>query len=180
MSDICRLIVTEQCNRRCWYCCNKQEHIQKAMRPVTMDMIVGKYTHYIITGGEPLMTNTYDDTFSVICRLVESLTPQGKLPWIGVYTANATVFMPEILNLIDGITYSLHGNPDSHDIEMFHRFQKLLEFDFKVSAWLNIERGFNALLRLRPSLWDRIETFEPLDPCPIPEGEDLCILTERR
>ena len=169
----CRLIVTLQCNRNCHYCYNKHDSIKQVWRDVMLDEVVGKYDTYVITGGEPLMIKQLDRTLHVL----EQLQSGGESK-IYMYTSICSLHLPDIMPLIDGITYSVHYNMDAHDLSMFKRFQTYAEFYDEHSFYLNIDSGVDTPLPIIPSVWTRIQSFKPLTSCPVPEGEDLFRLVE--
>ncbi len=180
MEKTCRLITTRQCNRHCWYCCNNQEHIETAWKDVMLDDVTGKYELYILTGGEPLMMSQFDRTLHVVDSIWEKYynDEHAICPQIVIYTSICSLRLPEIMPKIHGITYSVHYNWDAHDLSMFKRFQTYAEFYDEHSFRLNIDNTLQTELPLNTSVWTRIQSFEPLNPCPIPEGEDLCRLVE--
>lgn len=181
MNNICRLITTLDCHRRCYYCCNKHDSIKSSWKDVLLKDVLGKYDTYVITGGEPLMQTQIDRTLHVMQSINEhwfnsdTLKPQPK---IYVYTSLCTRWLPDVMKEVDGITYSMHIDCSDDDIRSLQRFQTYISFYDDKSYYLNIDSTITKELPIIPSLWNRIQSFKPLDNCPVPQGEDLCRLVE--
>jgi hypothetical protein len=160
-----RLLITEECNRNCKLCCNKNWDLQAL--PVCSDYT--GYREIILTGGEPLLRP------DLVRRVVAEIREQTDAP-IYLYTAKIddvrTVI--DILSIIDGITVTLH---DETDFVPFKRLNDYLErysylhylpgkslrlksFEVLSQAWID------SLI-----YWDYRGCFQWIENCPLPQGE---------
>jgi hypothetical protein len=143
--------------------------------------VLGKYDTYVITGGEPMMQTQVDRTLHVIESIIDDYynrDDRGYYPKIYVYTSLCQQRLPEFMKWIAGITYSMHIDCSDDDIRSLQRFQTYISFYDDKSYHLNIDSTITKELPIIPSLWNRIQSFKPLDNCPVPQGEDLCRLVE--
>jgi pyruvate formate-lyase activating enzyme-like uncharacterized protein len=181
MNKQARLIVTLNCHRMCEYCCNKHDSIQNAWNEVMLIDILNQnqYREYIITGGEPLLN--WERTHYIIMQILEyhfNNDAADFIPKIWLYTSLVIDEMAEVLGVVDGLTFSLHKPVMERDLREFKKLQTLVEFFDDKSCYLNIESYIDRELPINPSVWRRVQTFKPLDNCPVPEGEDLFRLME--
>lgn len=170
-NETCRLKVTSECHRTCHYCCNAQPHIKEAWKDVQMSDVAGQYYYYVITGGEPLMNVTFDHTFEV-CERLKKTRPCK----VYVHTSLCQQRLAEIMPYVDGFTYTLHVATSERDVRQFQRFQTFATFYDELSYHLVIHESIEFELPIIPTVWNRIQPFKPLDPCPIRQDEDLCRL----
>ena len=163
-----RVIITFDCPRNCSYCCNKQPKGLESGKYIKELADIKGYDNYVITGGEPL--NNPVTTLNIIKELKE-LNPEAK---IYMYTSIwlSTPEQLEIFDLLDGITYSLHGKGTEVDKVMFNSFQDVLSFSHHyLSGRLWIDNQFAYSIEIVPSIWERIIQEEPKKEY-FPLGED--------
>jgi organic radical activating enzyme len=183
MNDKARIIVTLNCQRMCEYCCNKHDSIKNAWNEELLIDILSQnqYREYIITGGEPLLN--WERTRYIIEQIREYHFNQKGMggnfyPKIRLYTSLVIDEMADVLGVVDGLTFSLHQPVFDGDLRAFKKLQTLVEFFDDKSCYLNIESYIDRELPINPSVWRRVQTFKPLDNCPVPEGETLFRLME--
>jgi hypothetical protein len=157
--NIARIVITKECDRDCQGCCNKQRDLDSL--PIIGDE---QYDMIILTGGEPLK---FIEELTLLILWFRSKS-QGQ---IIVYTAkldNANGIYA-VLNLIDGITITLH---EPSDVEPFRIVDKhIAKLTGQRSCRLNVFKGVTV-----PTLqgkWAIKDEMEWLDPCPLPKGEVL-------
>ena len=149
-----RLIITLKCPRDCWYCANKSQI------------------------GLSIGTTIYKENLEIL----KKNNPTQK---IYIYSAwyNFDGDIEDIHNIIelsDGINYSLHQNSNYNDISGFHNIQLALNSFSKKSNRLNMLNDSKGILHITMETWDKIEKKKViLDTCNIPENEDLFILKEK-
>jgi hypothetical protein len=158
-----RLLVTDQCDRACPGCCNKQWDLSKL--PIA-DQFNG-YDEIMITGGEPLLDVV--KTIAIITELhVATYAP------IFVYTAKLEPASDVLAVLImaDGITVTLHEQND---------FDKWLHLDDALAHFpdlfsdkslrLNIFKNVKIPEGTDLSRWQVKDKIVWIDPCPLPNDE---------
>jgi len=147
-----RLLVTENCNRACEGCCNKQWDL--GALPVCLDF--APYDTIMLTGGEPML-----DTLK-IRQVIARIRRQNADAQIYVYTA-----MPRNLTAlddqIDGVTLTLH---EQADVAEFWNIRKKLTGSLR----LNVFDGV-SLMGVNTDGWDVREGIEWIENCPLPEDE---------
>jgi hypothetical protein len=154
-----RLLVTENCNRNCPGCCNKDWNL-KAL-PVVRDFT--GYRLIMLTGGEPLTVPfVLKSVISDIRKVVD--TP------IVIYTAmmHKISLFHELLSYIDGVTLTIH---EPEDIPDFMRLCDSLTPAMLAgkSMRLNIFKGCTP--DFIPSYWKVRADMEWMKDCPLPENE---------
>ena len=153
-----RLLVTEKCNRRCEGCCNKDWNLSALEKC----KIFKGYDQIILTGGEPLLKPF--NTLAIINRIKE----QTNVPII-VYTAKAGKDLDILLNFIDGVTLTLHDQPD---VRVFYQFLERIENRYQdKSLRLNIFKGIEYDENLIPPYWKIQSDMVWIKNCPLPDGE---------
>ncbi len=159
MKKTLRLLLFEDCNRNCEGCCNKQWDLSKL--PVVKDFT--PYDTIILTGGEPML---YPHRVTSLIDIIRFENPKVK---IILYTAMTTKLreLVSILNMIDGLTVTLHDQSD---------FAPLLCFDSLIygidkTLRLNVFEGVDMFDYELFSGWQIKENIEWLEDCPLPDNE---------
>lgn len=155
-----RLLLWSECNRACPGCCNKQYDLTKL--PVETDY--SEYNEIILTGGEPML---YPERLPII---IEIIRHQTGAP-IYMYTAKVddTYAAMRMLDLLDGITVTLH---DQADVKPFKKFSEFMpDYFSERSLRLNVFKGVNWVYFAKDSWWQIKDGIVWLDPCPMPENE---------
>ena len=106
-----RLLVTQECNRTCDGCCNKQFNLNN-LPTITNPDHYNQYDIIMITGGEPMLFS--NKIYHFIKTLKTQLKYKGK---IILYTAKIDnlLAMSKLLLYLDGITITLHNQYDVRD-----------------------------------------------------------------
>lgn len=157
-----RLLFTEECNRSCPGCCNKQFDLSKLPKATSFD-----YDEIYITGGEPLLQA--EELMKLISHIRSISTAK-----IIIYTAfpDPLVFFT-ILSLVDGITLTLH---DEGDITGFYMIETIMSTSFvsfklyQKSLRLNVFKEVNVTVSEYWTVKKDIVWFED---CPLPEDEEF-------
>lgn len=155
-----RLLLTEDCDRSCPGCCNKDWDLDALG---VCDSFDG-YSEVLITGGEPML---YPDRVLTLIRKIRRHNPATK---IYVYTAKVdyTRAALEVLNAADGMTLTLHEPDDAKALSVFD-FELKPPLAAGKSLRLNVFNGIET-----PELfndWKTKEDMEWVKDCPLPEGE---------
>lgn len=154
-----RLLLLEECNRKCKGCCNKGYDL-KALPVCTS---YEGYDEILLTGGEPLLNPT------LIINTVKDIIAQNDTANIYVYTAKTKPAhsLCEILQWVDGLTLTLHTRKD---LEPFIFFNDILCDTEAKSLRLNVFRGI-SLRGIDLSRWIIRKNIKWIKDCPIPQDE---------
>lgn len=169
-----RVVITEQCNRKCDICCMKHGSVREQMETCSEDDIHG-YSEIMITGGEPML---YPERVKHLAVLFARNNSTAK---IYLYTAYFRHAIREIIPYVDGIHYTLHHPLSFDDLSGFNQFQALADtYRHRGKTFrLYIDPRVGLGVKIVPCVWARVEVKPWLDDCPLPEGERLLKLTER-
>jgi pyruvate-formate lyase-activating enzyme len=156
-----RLLLFEDCNRKCPGCCNKQWNLSSL--PVENDF--SKYDKIILTGGEPMLKP------EVILQTVEEIRKVNNCPII-VYTAKVdkVIDVLKILDHVDGLTLTLHEIEDLVDFYILNGYIYYKNKYSKKSLRLNVFKGIEVDETVFTS-WKIKKDIEWIEDCPLPENE---------
>jgi len=174
-----RVIITEKCDKKCKYCCNKQENIKSVMQPISYIEDVLKFQpnckEVMITGGEPMLRP------HLVKQIVFSMKKWNSR-WrkdikVYLYSAMYTHHLGEVMPFIDGLQYTLHTSTDM-DMYRFYELQReLSRYKYSVRSFrLYIRQNITDMINIRPSLWNRVEVKPWIVDCPLPSDEELFVL----
>jgi pyruvate-formate lyase-activating enzyme len=155
-----RLLFTNDCNRYCKGCCNRNWKGEPP-RLVSVEDAKG-YDEIFITGGEPML---YPEQLK---ELILNLKENNNISKIFLYTAlpyPKEKFL-EILDLIDGCTVTLHNFEDRR--KFIENEYDIMEFPDKAMKLNVFPRGnfkVSKSWNFRPKIW--------IKDAPLPEGEDF-------
>lgn len=154
-----RLILFDECYRNCDGCCNKDWDLKNL--PVCNDF--RGYDLIMLTGGEPMLHP------EIILYAIGAITLQTSTP-IVLYTALLTdkVLLGRILNLVEGVTVTLHTAEDVAPLLEFDRYYAGHE---NMSYRLNIFRGVGHVEC--SARWKIKDDITWIKDCPLPPGETL-------
>ena len=171
MTKVARVIITLDCGRSCSYCCNKTSKAIADAVHIRSFMSLAPYDIICITGGEPLLHP--DKTIG----LVAALRKQNPAVKIFLYSALYTERMTDVVNVVDGVHFTLHTGSLS-DMKGFEEFQKLTtRYPFGQKSFrLYINPSINKAVSIIPMVWARVEAKPWLLNCGLPENETLFIL----
>lgn len=157
-----RLLMLEECNRTCKGCCNKEHDL--AALPVC-ESFVG-YSEIILTGGEPLLN------LGLLFATIERIRAQTDAP-IYLYTAwrENPYDLLDVLNMVDGITLTLHTRKDTVPFEHFVRVERawrkvLGEKSLRLNVFRGVSTGAADLTN-----WVVKRDMRWIKDCPIPADE---------
>ena len=156
-----RLLITEECDRACEGCCNKDWDL-KAL-PIAEDFTT--YDMIMLTGGEPLLK------LGELAGAIFNIRVSTDAP-IVVYTAmckNPWLFST-VLAFVDGITLTLHEHTDAHDFMRLCSFLKEDELKDK-SMRLNIFKDVEV--KDIPPYWKVKKDMVWEEDCPLPTNEEF-------
>lgn len=154
-----RLLLTEQCNRDCSGCCNKDWELSKL--PVCTDYT--KYKMIMLTGGEPMLQP------ELVMQAIDTICRQTNAPII-LYTADLSNWnqLMRILERIDGITVTLHTPEDTVRFKSFDRRYQPSE-QIKERMRLNVFAEAGSV-EAKP-YWMVKRNMQWIKNCPLPEKE---------
>ncbi len=154
-----RLILFEERPRNCAGGCNKDWDIKNL--PVCSDF--HGYQLIMLTGGEPMLCP------GLVAKAVEQIRSQTNAPII-LYTALLTdkEALGKILDMIDGITVTLH---DYEDVAPFQEFDRYYAKRADKSFRLNVFDGIGYINC--SDRWKIKSGITWIKDCPLPAGEVL-------
>jgi hypothetical protein len=153
MSRIARIIITVQCDRYCAMCCNRYPSIIRNAKRISSLNNIRDYDEVIISGGEPLLC--FDKTYNALHQLK---IQNNKLMYL--YTAKSSLQIHTLLPLLDGLTFTLHDNVTSEEVDNFHHLQNSLSVSIgkqKPFMRLVIISGIKERLFIQPVKWNYIK-----------------------
>jgi len=154
-----RLLITEDCNRSCKGCCNKDWDLKS----LPINKGYKGYKEIMLTGGEPML---YPNLIIKICKEIRE---QTDCP-IYLYTAKVEVLYDilEVMFNLSGICLTLH---EQKDVKPFIYFSNMLnQLGAKGSFRLNIFKGINTY-NVDLSAWKVRKDMVWMKNCPIPKDE---------
>ncbi len=145
-----RVIITFECKRSCENCCNKYTSIMKNAISINNLNELDNYDEISITGGEPMLNCIRTS------NIIKYLRNRNPNRLIYLYTAFYSDSMSNIINLVDGIQFSLHDGVSTQDISGFVKFQEDIK-DINKSFRLYVEPTIEYPLTIIPNRWKRIK-----------------------
>lgn len=167
-----RIIWTKTCQRDCSYCCNKYESVIAQMQPLTDLTTLADRDEVIVTGGEPML---YPTKLIAFLKQVRKACPTSTLYLYTAKLDNGGNKTEEIIDLVDGIHFTLHEGLSEDDINEFLWFQAVAAEHPDKSFRLSVDPGIQELLHIIPAVWKeiRIKTWFTANNCPVPLDETL-------
>jgi MoaA/NifB/PqqE/SkfB family radical SAM enzyme len=168
-----RLLITEECERNCPYCCNQYESIMSKMQTIHGLGELQGYDEVMITGGEPML-----DPERTLMIAAELKIRDPERP-VYLYTALFDPAIEKILDVVDGVHYTVHENASGADVLGLSAFHGMI-MNRRGSYRLFIHPDSGISITLATWVWSRIEMKPWLteDGCCLPEGEELLLLEE--
>ena len=171
MIDTARLIITMDCNRDCVGCCNKSTAIIEQVTTIQNLALLRDYPIIVITGGEPMLN--WERTLKIAIRLKHN-NPNVILYLYSSWYNHGLLL--DMIDLVDGLHYTLHYPTKESDIQDFNNLQgQLCCFNDK-SFRLFIDNRVYYGVYIMPNLWHRVEIKPWMKECPLPSNEKLFIL----
>lgn len=170
MKKTARVIVTLDCDRKCPGCCNYK---LDAIREINVERL-RDYDEVVLTGGEPMLMG---DKFLV--QLIKKLRKQNKYQSIYLYTASLALDEHEkVLNLLDGITVTLHAEATDNDIRNLKYMSENLYGEYLDMRLFIDERVYDKydLSNICMDAWDVVRKLKWKEKCEPADNEDLFLL----
>lgn len=166
-----RLLVTLRCARQCEGCCNKYPSLMKQARVLALNELAD-YAAVCVTGGEPML-----DPYGTL-YVVKKLKEQDPRRPVYLYTAFYRPELSLLLDVVDGVHFSVHAEATPNEVLDIGRMQVLAASYPHVSFRLFVDRRVAHPFGIVPSRWARVEVkpWLPEGQCPLPAHEDLVIL----
>lgn len=168
-----RVIWTKACQRNCSYCSNTFPEIIAQMQPLTDLTTLADRDEIMITGGEPLLNPPKLIAFLIKVR---EACPTSKIYLYTAYARGTTPMqLQAIMELTDGIHYTLHADASPDDIIGFQYFQSYANVRKSKSFRLSLDPKLPTPLEIIPAVWKeiRIKEWFSADNCPVPLDETL-------
>ena len=157
-----RLLLFEECNRKCRGCCNKDWDLVNL--PIC-DNYMG-YDQILLTGGEPLL-----HPFIVAKAVAEIRQQTDTLIYLYTAKVDELTTLSNILSIVDGITVTLHTNRDVIPFLLFNSGLRLIERLTKGKS-LRLNIFHNVVHPTMPlPLWNVKRNIIWDKNCPLPEDE---------
>ena len=154
-----RLLMFEECQRKCEGCCNNDWDLSKLP-------IVESYQNFdmiVLTGGEPMLAPRF------LVETCAAIRKETEAPII-LYTAKSkrVVDLLAVLHWVDGVTLTLH---EQYDVFGFLAFNKLYQIlPYRKSMRLNVFSNVD-LSGVNTDGWDVHAGMKWIKNCPLPENE---------
>ena len=177
-----RILVSEECNYTCSYCCNNLPSVRSSFKELSTSDVavaVSAYDILVITGGEPLIDENIEAT--------EGLAEMGKAlgKTVIVYTNLSHMPTSLLARVVDGWTVGYHA--EETDVFTFSaRFLNLVkeikkeigQSDREVTVRVNVAQDFEGIEILGSLIGEKYIFPWILDDCDRSEIEDIYILKQ--
>lgn len=150
------LLISEQCNRTCQGCCNKDlENL-----PICTNF--KDYNLIMLTGGEPML---FKREVVHVVEIIRQDNPMAKVVMCTAYRDNP-VGLLHMLDILDGITITLH---EQDDVASFLKLVALLKSTGR------LQRGFDKILKVNilAGVFINQDIEGWIKNCPSPENVDF-------
>ncbi len=158
---ILRLLLFEECNRKCDGCCNKDWDLKN----VDMVESYSGFDEILLTGGEPMLKP------ELVIDTIKKIKNQSECN-IYLYTAKVNDYnkILEILYMINGLTITLHEQEDVESFIILNGILKSKDLSNK-SMRVNIFKGID--ININMDSWIVKKNIEWIKDCPLPKNEIL-------
>ena len=161
-----RLIITEQCDRECEGCCNKQFDVKSLPKCESFD----DYDQIILTGGEPLLNP------SRVIEIMNEIRIANPLAYIIVYTAKTDDHrgLAFVAKHADAMTVTLHEHMDAVQLMSFAiSLPHLFDGSFRMNVFKSVKLMDQTYTAFEEIGWKVKKDIEWIEDCPLPENETL-------
>jgi len=168
-----RVIWTLACQRSCSYCSNKYDNTIQQMHPLTDLATLADRDLIMITGGEPMLMP--EKLIDFIKQVREACTT-SRIYLYTAYIGDSWHTMGRVLELVDGVHFTLHKGATVEDVASFKIFQYLaFTHRDKKSFRLSVDPKMVHPLTIIPAVWKevRVKEWFDADNCPVPLDETL-------
>ena len=156
-----RLLITPQCDRACEGCCNKDWDIKNL--PIAEEFT--GYDVIMFTGGEPLLK---PDLLFELTHYIRQVNPKAELI---IYTAMVKDpdLMYELVNVVDGITLTIH---EQEDAEQFFKLDEVLATEELADKSLRLNIFDDVEMpKVFKTDWILKDNMKWVKDCPLPTDE---------
>lgn len=171
MKETARLIVTYDCDRNCPGCCNKSGLVNA--REIYSVNALGGHKEVVITGGEPFLYPRK------LLKFIKQLKKANRNCKVYIYTACLHLEdYDKILNLVDGITVTLHAEATNEDIRSLKYMSEHLwgeMIDMRLFIDTRVYDRYD-LRNIRLQTWDVVRKLEWKEDCKPADNEELLYL----
>jgi organic radical activating enzyme len=159
-SEKARLLFTNDCNRACKGCCNKNWKGDPP-RLITKTDLKG-YDSIFITGGEPML---YPEQLKGLVLDIKENNDKSKIYLYTALPKPLDKFL-DILDIIDGCTITLHSYKDrDYFLESGLNMMKFPGKSMRLNAFTRGKLELSDSWDYRPKKW--------ITDAPLPDGEDF-------
>ncbi len=161
-----RLLLFEECNRKCKGCCNKDWDL-KALSKINS---FRGFDEILLTGGEPMLYP------QLVIDTIKRIRKENSTTKIYMYTAHSRNLIKNlnILYNLDGIVITLHNQQDVEPFIFFVNILQILGLFYKKpsrkSLRVNIFKGININIS-KLTMWKVKNNMTWIKKCPLPENE---------
>lgn len=164
-----RILITTKCNRTCHYCCNEKDAgLDDAVFMESLEEL-DAYDAVVISGGEPML---YPKRLRELAKMIKG---RRDIP-IYLQSATCTKYTDDVLQYLDGITYTVHEEAALRDVTLFQNMQDLAMRYTDKTFRLNVHDNCKQYLPICANAWHEIRFFHHKDVCPVPANETLFVL----
>lgn len=171
MTETARLIVTYDCDRNCPGCCNKTGKVKA--REIYSVKALGRYKEVVITGGEPFLYPRK------LLKFIKQLKKVNRHCKVYIYTACLRLeYYDKILNLVDGVTVTLHAEATDDDIRNLKYMSENLwgePIDMRLFIDTRVYDRYD-LRNIKMETWDVVRKLEWKEDCKPEDNEELLYL----
>ena len=157
-----RLLTTLLCDKSCPGCCNHDWDIFNL--PVCTSF--RGYKEVILTGGEPMLNPVQ------LYHIISKIRKENKRCKIYLYSALINNYSIEILQLVDGLTFTLHYQKDVENLEQFDLDLFPYKKYFKNKS-LRLHIFDDIQVNNKLTMGWNVKRLKWIKNCPLPEGEIL-------
>ena len=155
IEDKARVLITEDCNRRCSGCCNTYSQIMSPAQYIySLVNLPRELGEIMITGGEPML---YPEKTQRIARKLRGRYSSSKLY---LYSALYHDNLENIIPILDGFHYTIHKGAKEKDLVLLDRLQGLLQRHQEdwcdKSFRLYVDDRVNLAVRIVPNVWSQV------------------------
>jgi len=172
--SIARLLVTLDCPRNCDYCVNKLPWPEDTLKVIDSVHPLLGYKEVLLTGGEPML---YPGVVLGVTRALKEQNPKQK---VYLYTARYDPRFKRIMEVIDGVTYTLHENTTVEDVEDFNAAQLdiVLASAENKSNRLSLAPNITWAINIAPYIWRniKIKRWRTIEDGALPPQENIFYL----
>ena len=184
IEDKARILITEDCNRKCAGCCNTYSNIMGHAKYIDNLMdLPQELGEIMITGGEPMLNP--ERTQRIAAELREGHPSSNLYLYSALYHDN----LENIIPMLDGFHYTIHEGARESDLVLLDSLQGLLgrrKEDWSDKSFrLYVDDRVDLPVRIVPNIWSQAniskwmteKELQDKQPNGLPDREHLYIYT---